>query len=183
LTATEAKTKTEAKTESITKTKTMSAVRLDILQGSPPADDEVFAARWAEALRFTAMAAEQGEVHAQKRCGVIYANGGRSVPQNWATAVKWWRKAAEAGDRYAQWYIGQCYYYGRGVDRDVAGAMAWFRKAAAQGGPAAVHAVQTGIPGQGGVRVLIVRFTNADSAPPRHAVAREFARMVLEDYH
>jgi hypothetical protein len=34
-------------------------VRLDILQGAP-ADDHVLAARWAEALRFSEMAAEQG---------------------------------------------------------------------------------------------------------------------------
>jgi TPR repeat protein len=47
--------------------------------------------------------------------------------------VKWWRKAAEAGEFDAQWYMGQCYFYGRGVDRDVAQAKVWFRKSAAQG--------------------------------------------------
>ena len=73
----------------------LSAFRLDILQGAP-ADDDVVAARWAETLRFVEMAAEQGVAGAQERCGMIYATGDRSVPQNWATAVKWWRKAAEA---------------------------------------------------------------------------------------
>jgi TPR repeat protein len=65
----------------------MSALRFDILQGAP-AEDHTVAARWAETLRFTEMAAEQGTTAAQTRCGRIYATGDRSVPQNWATAVK-----------------------------------------------------------------------------------------------
>ena len=149
------------------------------MQGAP-AEDHVTEARWAEALRFLEMAAEQGFADAQKLCGLIYANGGRSVLQNWATAVKWWRKAAEAGEKFAQWYIGLCYYYGRGgVDRDAARAMVGFRKSAAQGDPAAVQAVQLGIPGKDW-REDIVRFTNADSAPPRHAAAHLFAMDVHE---
>ena len=76
--------------------------------------------------------------------GMIYATGDRSVPQNWATAVKWWRKAAEAEELIAQWYMGQCYYYGRGVDRDVAQATVWFRKSAAQGNPPAAQVVHPG---------------------------------------
>jgi hypothetical protein len=68
----------------------LGAKRLDILQGAP-ADDHVVATRWAEALRFAEMAAEQGAGYAnwnfspnsQTRCGEIYAAGGRSVPQNW----------------------------------------------------------------------------------------------------
>ena len=62
-----------------------SAMRLDLLHGAP-ADDDVVASRWAEALRFTEMAAAQGVAGAQTRCGVIHATGGRSVPQNLATA-------------------------------------------------------------------------------------------------
>jgi hypothetical protein len=84
-------------------------------------------------------------------------------PQNLATAVKWWRKAAQAGDVAAQWYIGLCYYYGRGMGRDAAQAMACFRKSAAQGVPPAVQSVQLGIPGQGH-RDAIARFT----LPPIH---------------
>ena len=148
----------------------MSATRLDILEGTS-ADDAMVAARWAEALRFLKRAAEQGNARAQSLCGQIYATGGRSVPQNWTTAAKWWRKAAEAGRKDAQWYIGVCYYYGRGVDRDVAQAMGWFRKAAAQGDAFAAEAVQTGIPAVEVVRGYIGRFTNAGSAPLRHEVA------------
>jgi TPR repeat protein len=151
-------------------------MRLDILQGTS-ADDGMVAARWAEALRFLEMAAENGFTDSQVRCGLIYATGGRSVPQNWATAVKWWRKAAEAGNVYtnagAQWNVGLCFYYGLGVDRDVAQAKLWFGKAAAQGYSSAVHAVQDGSPGLG-YREMIVDFTNAGPAAPRHAVAHEF---------
>jgi TPR repeat protein len=97
----------------------ISATRLEILLG---AEDDVVVARWAEALMFSDVAAEKGVAGAQRLCGIIYATGDRSVPQNWATAVKWWRKAAEAGDKVAQWDIGLCYYDGQGVDQDVAQA-------------------------------------------------------------
>jgi hypothetical protein len=159
----------------------MSALRLDLLQGAP-ANDDVVEARWAEALRFIKMAAEQGIAAAQTICGHIYASGGRSVPQNWATATKWWRMAATAGDKTAQWNIGVCYYYGRGVDRDVAQAKVWFRKAAAQGSSGAAEAMQTGVPGRQAFREEIARFMNAGSAPPRHAASHEFAKMIRENY-
>jgi hypothetical protein len=170
----------------------VSAQRLDILQGAP-ADDHVVAARWSDALRFNERAAEQGVAGAQDRwiaeaqlnCGFIYAAGDRSVPQNWATAAKWWRKAAEAGDEGAQWFIGLCYYYGRGVDRDVAQAKIWFRKSAAttaQGNRAAAEAVQAGIPGDKVIRDLLARFTNAVSAPLLFEVAHEFAGMMVEHF-
>jgi hypothetical protein len=147
------------------------------------ADDDTVAAMWADALRYAEGAAEKGVAEAQIQSvvilynGMIYAAGGRSVPQDWTIAAKWWRRAAAAGEARAQWYIGLCYYYGRGVARDVAQAMSWFRKAAAQGSPRAAQAVQAGIPGKG-VRELIARFTNAGSAPTRHEVAHEFAGMV-----
>jgi TPR repeat protein len=108
----------------------MSAKRLDLLEGAP-AEDHVVAARWADTLSIVERAAEQGVATSEARCGFIYATGDRSVPQNWATAVKWWRKAAEAGCEGALWFMGQCYYYGRGVDRDVAKAKVCFRKSAA----------------------------------------------------
>ena len=47
----------------------------------------------------------------------------------------------------------------------------------------AAYAVQSGIPGNQRFRELIVRFTNAGSAPPRHAVAQEFAKDVYDFYH
>jgi TPR repeat protein len=113
---------------------------------------------------------------------MIYAAGGRSVPQNWTTAAKWWREAAEAGKGSAQRYMGVCYYYGRGVERGVAQAMVWMRKAAAQGNVAAVDALQSGVLGDQSVLEAIVRFTNAGSAAPRHAAAHEFAEQLNEGF-
>jgi TPR repeat protein len=157
------------------------AARLDILQGAP-ADDAMVEARWAEAPSFMERAAGQGVTGAQERCGLIFATGGRSVPQNWATAAKWWRKAAEAGMREAQWFLGVCYYYGRGVERDVARANVWFRKSAAQSDPDAVAALQLGVPGKSFAREAIVRFTNAGSSAPRYAASRAFAGEFNERY-
>ena len=158
----------------------LSAGRLDLLQGAP-ADEEVVAARWAEALRYLESAAEQGVADAQDRTGTMYATG-RGVEQDWDTAVMWWRKAADAGDMDSQWSLGQCYYYGgRGVDRDVAQAMEWFRRAAAQGCPPAARAVQRGTPGED-IRVLMADFTNAESAVSRHPAAHEFVAQFNEIY-
>jgi TPR repeat protein len=161
----------------------MFATRLDILQGAP-ADDGMVEARWEEAVWFLERAAKQGVATAQAWCGIIYATGGRSFPQNWATAAKWWRKGAEAGRMESQWYLGVCYYYGRGVERDVAQAKAWITKSAAQGFHAAVLALQqAGIPGEESfARGAIVRFTNAGSAAPRYAAARKFAGQVTERF-
>ena len=80
---------------------TVSALRLDLLQGAA-ADEEVVAARWAEALRYLNGAAEKGKVDSQNSVGLIYAMGrSPSVEQDWVTAVKWWHKAADAGDATA----------------------------------------------------------------------------------
>ena len=158
----------------------VSAMRLDFQQGAP-ADDHEVATRLAKALSFLEPAAEKGVANAQRKCGRIYATGGRSFEQSWATAVKWWRLAAEAGDVDSQWLVGQCYYHGRGVDRDVATAMVWFRKAAAQGCSLAAQAVVSGSPGTAW-REVMDAFTNAGSAPPRHAAAHEFVAQIREYY-
>ena len=73
----------------------MSATKMEILEGAS-ADDDTVVARWAETMRYLERPAEQGDAQAQLLCGMIYAFGGRGVPQNWTTVVKWWRKAAEA---------------------------------------------------------------------------------------
>ena len=48
-------------------------------------------------------------------------------------AAKWFRKAAEQGDAEAQSKLGECYYFGIGVEKDETEALKWFRKAAEQG--------------------------------------------------
>jgi TPR repeat protein len=53
--------------------------------------------------------------------------------KNYADAVKWYRKAAEQGHAEAQYWLGRCYFDGRGITRDRAEAIKWWRKAAEQG--------------------------------------------------
>ena len=44
-------------------------------------------------------------------------------------------RKAEQGDAEAQNSIGDCYYFGNGVQQDYKQAVYWFRKAAEQGNP------------------------------------------------
>jgi TPR repeat protein len=140
-----------------------------MLQGAP-ADNDVVAVRWAETLRFVEMASQQGVGGAQTRCGRIYANGGRSVPQNWATTVKWWRKAAQAGDVDAEWFIGLCYYYGRwcGSERPRRREILRLSK---------LCSWASRDRGGFGKTLCVSR-----SAPPRHTAAHQFAGDVHEHY-
>ena len=48
-------------------------------------------------------------------------------------AVKWFKLAAEQGDMYAQYYLGQMYQKGLGVERNDAEAAKWYRIAARKG--------------------------------------------------
>ncbi len=56
---------------------------------------------------------------------------------NLGTALKVWLPQAQAGDAEAQYYVGQMFERGLGVDPDFASAASWYRKAAEQGYAAA----------------------------------------------
>ena len=47
--------------------------------------------------------------------------------------VKFYKKSAELGNAEAQNSLGDCYYYGRGVNKDYTKAVEWYKKAAEQG--------------------------------------------------
>src|SRR5690242_7922357 len=57
------------------------------------------------------------------------------VASNFQQAVTIWEKAAEQGSDKAQFYLGDCYENGHGVDRDVTNAANWYKKASEQGNP------------------------------------------------
>jgi hypothetical protein len=80
----------------------------------------------------TRNAAEQGDVAAQRKLGVLYF-AGNGVSKNVLEAVKWFRKAAEQGDAEAQNTLGAMYVLGEGVPEDATEAVKWYRKAAEQG--------------------------------------------------
>jgi hypothetical protein len=76
--------------------------------------------------------AAQGHQWAQRRLGLIYAEG-KGVPQDYQEAVKWYRLAAAQGNVPAQYSLGLAYEKGQGVPQDYQEAVKWYRLAAAQG--------------------------------------------------
>jgi len=47
--------------------------------------------------------------------------------------AKWFKKSANQGYAKAQFALGECYFYGVGVDQSFKEAVKWYRKAALQG--------------------------------------------------
>ena len=86
----------------------------------------------ADNLAAVLKAAEQGDVNAEYKLGMMYHNG-EGVPRDDLQATAWWRKAADQGYAPAQNSLGASYYDGRGVPQDYAQAVFWGRKAAEQG--------------------------------------------------
>ena len=87
---------------------------------------------YAVAFESFRVLAEQGDVDAQVRLGMMYVQG-RGVPQDDAEAVGWYRRAAEQGDADAQTRLGAMYARGRGALQDDVEAVSWFRRAASRG--------------------------------------------------
>ena len=76
-------------------------------------------------------AAELGNAIAQFILGIQCQIG----EQDEAKAAEWYRKAAEQGLAGAQLSLGDCYNFGRGVEKDDKEAFKWYLKAAEQGEP------------------------------------------------
>ena len=87
---------------------------------------------YAEAVKWTRKAAEQGYAKAQNCLGEKYYNGDR-ITHDYSEAVKWFRKASEQGDAWGQSNLGRMYAYGKGVDTNKELAAKWRCKAAEQG--------------------------------------------------
>jgi TPR repeat protein len=87
---------------------------------------------YAEAMKWSRLAAEQGDADAQSLLGLMYFSG-MGVPKNYAEAAKWFRLAAEQGDADAQSLLGLMYRDGKGIPKNAAEATKWFRLAAEQG--------------------------------------------------
>ena len=85
-----------------------------------------------EAVKWTRMAAGQGNVLAQYNMGYSYYNG-LGVPHDYREAVNWYKKSAEQGYAHAQFLLGLCYDNGQGVPHDYGEAVKWYKKAAEQG--------------------------------------------------
>jgi TPR repeat protein len=80
------------------------------------------------------MAAEQGDLDAQTKIGVMYY-WGQGAPLDWKEAQRWLRVASERGSRDAQAKLGAMYFLGQGSPKDLHEAVRWFRASAEQGEP------------------------------------------------
>jgi hypothetical protein len=66
-------------------------------------------------------AAEQGNVSAQVAVGIAYFFSHRET-----VAVDWFRKAAAQGDSDGEYWLGRCFFYGKGVQQNmVQGVQLW----------------------------------------------------------
>ena len=85
---------------------------------------------YVQAIKLFRQLAAQGHQWAQRRLGLIYAEG-KGVPQDYQEAVKWYRLAAAQENQFAQINLGVMYTNGTGVRQDSVRAHMWFTLAAA----------------------------------------------------
>ena len=76
--------------------------------------------------------AEEGDVIAQNRLGLLYEVG-EGVPQNYGQAKRWFEEAAKQGYAEAQINLGTLYLKGAAPPRSPQMALFWFSRAAEQG--------------------------------------------------
>ena len=87
---------------------------------------------YVQAMKLFRQLAERGHQWAQRRVGLMYAEG-KGVPQDYQEAVKWYRLAAAQRNTPAQCSLGLAYEKGQGVPQDYREAAKWYRLEAAQG--------------------------------------------------
>lgn len=88
---------------------------------------------YKEALRWNALAAEQGSAGAKVNSGIIYYYG-KGVEQDYRVAYDFFRKAAgETSNKCAMFFLGEMYEKGYYVKADNAKAYYWYREASLQG--------------------------------------------------
>ena len=86
---------------------------------------------YVQGIQLFRQLAAKGHQWAQRRLGLIYAEG-KGVPQDYQEAVKWFRLAAAQGNVPAQYSLGLAYEKGQGVPQDYQEAVKWYRIAAAR---------------------------------------------------
>jgi TPR repeat protein len=90
--------------------------------------------KWSE--DFVKTKAQSGDVDAQWDLAYHYYKA-----NSLDAAVFWFRKAAENGHSYAQYYLGTCYYAGRGLEKNIDEAIKWYALAANNGEPNAAFSM------------------------------------------
>jgi len=87
---------------------------------------------YEEAMKWLRLAADQGNVEAEDRVGLMYYLG-EGVRQDYAEAVRWYKTAANKGNAHAQWQLVDMYQKGIGVPRDLEESKRWARAGATAG--------------------------------------------------
>lgn len=86
----------------------------------------------AEQVKWYRLAADQGNVLAQRNLGQVLMTGD-GIPRDDAEGFKWMQRAAEKKDTDACYYLGVLYRYGRGTAKNTAEAAKWLKLAADAG--------------------------------------------------
>lgn len=88
-------------------------------------------------------AIEKGNVVAMMLMGRIYATdlGFFGAKQDYAMAKDWYKKAADLGFAPAQYEVGNCYYFGHGVEKSYTEALRWYHLAADKGDAQAMNTI------------------------------------------
>jgi localization factor PodJL len=131
-----------------------------------------------EARRWTALAAENGDVKAMHNLAV-YEFRGEGGPQDLVSAARWFRKAADAGVVESQYNLGLLYQSGSGVEQNLAAAKQWFARAAARGDAEARRALAALAPARAAPVHAPAAAPKAKAAAPPRPIASASATPTL----
>ncbi|MFN0291580.1 tetratricopeptide repeat protein [Pedobacter helvus] len=88
-------------------------------------------------------AVNKGNVMAMMLIGRLYSTnlGFFDVKQDHVMAMNWYKKAADLGFAPAQYEVGNCYYFGNGVEKNYVEALKWYHLAANKGNAQAMKRI------------------------------------------
>lgn len=75
--------------------------------------------------------AEQGDSESQLLLAIDYSLSGE--PEKLEDALIWFLESATQGNAVAQKYVGDCFYFGAGVEEDENEAFKWYERSAQSG--------------------------------------------------
>ena len=90
------------------------------------------ALEYQQAMELLRPLAEQGDMSARVKTGIMYARG-LGVKQDAGEALKWFRQAVLQGSAEAEFGLGNMYETGLGIPLDTAAAIKWYRAAGRRG--------------------------------------------------
>ncbi len=86
-----------------------------------------------EAEKWLRKASRAGLADAQFLRGILQEHGCDCIPISWPDAARSYRAAADQGHTAAAYHLGDCYWFGHGVEESQKLSLRWFNKAASQG--------------------------------------------------